>query len=788
MLGVVLLAQLAIATNGPDTGTACMPIQLSAALRVPGRAVVRIDPPQGPSMQLLRSSVSARVEPDGSGQWSTIAEASAEVATGLTGRVVLPSFVATVDGRSVASAPFVVNVRAPISPSPVVLVRAQLDDPPGGRTPDSLIVGQQVNYVVDVLLNESARNRLRRNPTFFPPEMASVLAYDVSIPAGVPRHGRRCFETLSYRRALFPLFRGRVEIPPAVLTYSLPLSSSFFSREESFEARTESVVFSAVEPPAQDRPSEYAGAVGSLRISSRVSAPTVRLGDPVVLTVRVEGIGNVKLLPRPVFAVPWAMLTMSEERVRVDSARARISGSKEYDWIITPRTTGARTIPGIRYPFYDPDTRRYAVIETAPISVNVTPGSLAPSDTVVAARLPLRIVLRPERSEPFSSRPSYWLLLALAPIPASMRRAFRRGRWRARDESAVKRLRTLAGSRSAPPPRELRRLFLDAIRERVPTVAHARDPLARVLRRAGVSDDAALEAETLLARLDDAAFSGSGALDDRALREAAELVDMIDREALPNVAARRALGGAGVLLVIVGLVATAAPEAAERSFAEGVSAYRRGQFSIAERRFARAASAAPRAVDAWVNLGVAAWEAADTAQAARAWHHALRLDPLESETRERLRSIQALGPRSAAYVAPISIDLLAGIVLALWMAGWLVLALPEPWRPGAARGFAGGGIALALIGVVGLFELRERLEARDLAVLLHGRALLDAPAADAAVLAPLGAGEAGRLGAREGGWVHIAFDGARAGWVPSGEVVPIDPVRTARLTGSTPVR
>ena len=127
------------------------------------------------------------------------------------------------DGRRTLATPVVVEVRDPIDPPPVVLVSARLDDSHGGSRLDSLVVGQQVDYTVDVLLNEPARGRLRRNPTFYPPEMASVLAYDVDIPRGPP-HGRRCFETLSYRRALFPLFPGRVAIPPAVLTYSLPRS------------------------------------------------------------------------------------------------------------------------------------------------------------------------------------------------------------------------------------------------------------------------------------------------------------------------------------------------------------------------------------------------------------------------------------------------------------------------------------------------------------------------------------------------------------------------------------
>ena len=788
MLVVALLAQLAITANGPDTGSACMPVHLTAALRAPGRATVAIDPPRGPGIQLLRSRMTTRVEPDGAGGLSTIVEASALVTTGLTGRVQLPPFVATVNGRRVESAPFVVDLHAPFEPAPVVIVRAQLENLPAGTSVDSLIVGQQVDYTVDVLLNERARNRLRRNPTFFPPEMAAVLAYDVSLPPGVPRQGRRCFEALSYRRALFPLFPGRVAIPPAVLTYSLPLSSSFFSREESFEVRTDSVFFGAIDPPLRDRPPDFAGAVGSVRISARLQSPRARVGDPVVLTARVDAVGNVKLLPRPALSLPWATVTPADERVRLDSTASRISGSKEYDWIVTPRSAGAQTIPRIRYAFYDPARGRYDVAETAPLTLEVGGGTLAPNDTVVGPRLPVRVVMRPALAAPLASRPFYWALLALAPIPAVVRRIARRRRWRARELSPVKRLRQLAASRVPPSAPELRRLYLDALRERIPSIGRGHDPLGRVLRRAGVSDATAIEAEELLGRLDDAAFSPGGELEPSALRDAAEIAESVRREAMPSHAAAHAVTGSIVLLVVASATLLAIAAAADTSFSDGVRAYQRGQFAIAERRFLKATLESPRAVDAWANLGSSAWESADSAQASRAWHHALRLDPLDDEARERLAAVQLLGPRSAAYVPPVSPDLLAGVAFGLWLFSWIVLALPERWRGGSARRLAGGGIALSLAALVGLMEVNERLEARDLGVLVHGRALLESPAPDAPMLSPAGAGEAGRLGAREGGWVHLTLDATRAGWVPAGSVLPIEPVQPARLTGLAPLR
>jgi BatD DUF11 like domain len=790
LVGLALLAQLAITAHGPDTATACLPLALTAASRAPGHTAPTLEPPRGAGIQLLRWHVTSRVEQDGAGRTSAITEGTADVAISPVGRITLPPFVATLGGERTSAAPIVVDVREPIDPPPVVLVMARLDDSHGGSTLDSLVVGQQVDYTVDVLLNEPARGRLRRNPTFFPPEMASVLAYDVDIPRGPP-HGRRCFETLSYRRALFPLFPGRVAIPPAVLTYSLPLSSSFFSREESFELRSDSVRFVAVEPPVAGRPADFAGAVGTLRISARTESPTTRVGDAVVLTVRVNAVGNVKLLPRPSVDLTWASLTPGDERVEIDSTASRITGAKEFDWLITPKVAGTQVIPSIRYPYYDPVLRRYAVIETAPIPIAVAPGSLASADTATGPHLPIRVVLRDERRDPFTTHPLYWALFALAPLPATLRRLSRRRRIAASGSSPIRRLHALVDGASPPPARELRRLFVESLRERVPAVGRDRAPLGRVLRNAGVSDDVALEAEAMLAHLDDAAFSGAGTLGERAAREAVEIADMVDREAIrPSRAAVRAASALG-LAIMVALSAAVTAHAVDESarlFNDGVRAYERGQFSLAERRFVRVTNEKPRAVDAWANLAAAAWEAADTAQAARAWHHALRLDPLDDDTRDRLAALQPLGPRTPAYVAPLAPDHVAAFVLAVWILAWLVLALPATLRPRAARPIAGGAIAVALVGLAGVFELESQLGARDLGVLVRSRALVETPSADAPSLATGGAGEAGRLGAREGGWVYLTLDPTRAGWVPASAVMPIEPVQPARLTGLAPIR
>ncbi len=124
--------------------------------------------------------------------------------------------------------------------------------------PDTVWVGQQATYQVGVFLSDEIRGRLRRNPVFVPPELRSMLAYDLASLNSVPRYaGSRRYEVHVFQRALFPLTAGRHEIPPARLEYALPLSNSFFAREESHSARTQSLVVIAREPPMAGRPPGY---------------------------------------------------------------------------------------------------------------------------------------------------------------------------------------------------------------------------------------------------------------------------------------------------------------------------------------------------------------------------------------------------------------------------------------------------------------------------------------------------------------------------------------------------
>ena len=793
MIGILAIAaQLAVVAHGPDSATACDALEISVAVSAPGGVPPQLVAPSLAPFDVLRSSAVPHVTYDPRGRGSVLAEFRYVITTDRIGTFTIPSFEARLGPSVARSRPLEITVHPLTSREsvPTVVARARIDTSlevnfRALTLPETVFVGQQANYEVAVFLNQTVRDRLRRNPTFFPPDMQSMLAYDVPVRGDPPRRqvGSHCFDALVYQRALFPLMPGRFSIPPAQLVYALPLSASFFSREETHELQTDSTVIVAVEPPTAGRPTEFGGAVGNLRVAAKLDTNASRVGDPLVLTLRVSGSGNVKLFPRPQIGVPWGTLVKGDERVRVDTMARKIAGSKEFDWVLTPRIAGELDVPPIRYTYFNPDSRRYEVTATNVERVHVSPGTLAAVDS---ARPETMLALRPRYrgvpSTPLHERPVFWAVLALLPVPVlSMGARDRRRRAVPRAVSDAARLAALPKDAAASrDPRAIRRAYTSALAERLdidPESFSRPGGLTRSLRRRGVSTSVAVDAEQFLRQMDEAAFSVSGTLPASAAERAVELYRTIDVESLPR------MRGVGPALCIIGLlslgVATAnAHDAAtaEREFERGTIAYEKHEFVAAREAFTAAVAAEPRAPDAWADLGTASWAVSDTARSVAAWQRALRIEPLASDVRDRVELVHALPWRSAGYVPPVSPAALFDIAALLWCLAWGRAAFRGMRVNGS--GFGGrelGTLAIvAAVIAVGGFALSDRLSGRHLGVIRQTASLSVEPRLSGDTGPTAIIGEVVHVTGRQGAWSRVILDDGREGWIENAGLIALD--------------
>ena len=793
--GLLLVAQLAITVDAAPTVGACAPLTITVELRAPGTQAPQVALPDFRPFALVQSSARPRLETDARrGVWVTD-QYRYVVSTARPGTYVIPPFVARLGAETVRSRALRVTVVPPeLGAGPAIVTRAAIDHDRSVHfralaLPDTVYVGEQVTYQAAAFLEDSVQGRLRRNPEFFPPEMRAMLAYDLPFVRGhLPRRTRsnRCYEVPVFQRAIFPLMPGRHVIPPAQLLYTLPRTHSFFSREESHELRTDSVAVVAIEPPAAGRPADYTGAVGSYTISARVDTAESRVGVPIVLTVRVEGTGNVKLLPRPVLSLGWGGVVPSGERVEV-TGDAEIGGAKEFDWVLTPHRAGSLAVPPIRYAHFDPRREEYVVTESSPVLMRIEAGSIAALDTSMRSAPPLSIrpSFRGALPEPVHARPSFWVLLFAAPLPAITLAMIRRPRRPARVRTAAQRLGALARSSDGTDPRVVRRAFVTALSERLALSALAstrRGALARAMRRRGVSAPVATDADALLAELDAAAFGAHRGRVPDAARRACRIFEAIDREALRRprttpASRHHTRAGLGVVLVLLAgatvLHARRAGEAADASFALGVSLYASGAYPSAARAFGTAARLVPRGADAWANFGTAAWAAGDTVDAMIGWQRALRLEPLAGDARERLGLLNAGMPGELDAVPPVPVWPLAMIAGLCWLvASASAFGAIRSGRTAMRTAARMAGALAVAVGIVA-WEVDRRIAGDDLVVATNVVPLRAVPSLGGESLSAVAGGEVMERIESRGPWVRVRTADLREGWLETERLVPL---------------
>ena len=662
--------------------------------------------------------------------------------------------------------------RAPLSRSIVVNFHSLV-------SPDTVWAGEQITLQVGVFIDDDLRSRLQKNPEYVAPSVDGAVAYDLpvandNLPSRVEGGAR--YRPFIFARALFPLRAGTLSIPAARLAYTLGTTGTMFGRGERQVSTTAVRTVVVRELPAADRPPSFAGAVGVYRMTAGVERATGRVGDAVLLTVKVDGAGNVKLLPPPRIDIPDVIVSPSGESISIDSTDLLIRGSKTFRFLLTPRKGGELPLGTLRYAFFNPVQGAYAELSAPLGALRVAPGATV-VDEVDAERVDAP-PLQPWSVEPANDITENWwyraiaLAIGLPWLALIARRLLRllpsrepRERRRARRDAATRIDTDAAGVR--------RTLILGlapivGLRSDEPFVV---GDVVRRLRRAGASPNAADAAGALLARLDALTFAApvAASQSDSLATLASEsdaVIQQLSTELSSKVRQRLQAATRALMLVAgAGSLLHAQPPA----FASGADAYRKQHFTEAAVAFATVAASEPRSAAAWANLASAQLMRADTAGAILAWQRSARLSPRGNPAVAQLRAFTPAGDLRTA-ILPVSPD-----------AAWLLLLIVT--------------VALSVGGAAWRWSNRRISNASLLAatLLVAACALLSVVAqrsasADGLVLVrrdvalkvePVLAGEAGArarggelavLQDARGTWRLLAIPGGRSGWVEADAV------------------
>ena len=130
--------------------------------------------------------------------------------------------------------------------------------------------------------------------------------------------------------------------------------------------------------PAEGRPADFHGAIGSFAIESDVTPAKADVGDPLTLTMRVVGSGNFDRVDSTMLDHLEHWKTYPPKSTFNTSDPLKHKGEKVFEQPLIASQPGAQTVPPLSFSYFDPSTKRYETAHSAPLRVTISP-SLADS-------------------------------------------------------------------------------------------------------------------------------------------------------------------------------------------------------------------------------------------------------------------------------------------------------------------------------------------------------------------------------------------------------------------------
>jgi hypothetical protein len=212
------------------------------------------------------------------------------------------------------------------------------------------------------------------------PKYPGFWVEDLERPRGSPSGESATLDGIAYRRfpimlkLLYPTRAGKLTIPASTMKIgTAPLG--FFDSGVVVERSTKPVTIDV--KPIPDEPG-FSGAVGRFRTSARLDRDSLALGEAATLRFSVEGTGNLKWVDRaPEVKVEGARVYPPQTRSDLKAGADGLTGTKTWEFVVVPQTTGTLEVPALAFSFFDPAAGRVATAETKALPLRVEGGTSA---------------------------------------------------------------------------------------------------------------------------------------------------------------------------------------------------------------------------------------------------------------------------------------------------------------------------------------------------------------------------------------------------------------------------
>ena len=166
------------------------------------------------------------------------------------------------------------------------------------------------------------------------------------------------WQIIRYPLALYPQKAGQLEVPPISVRFTT--SAGFGSTEKAFEFQTEPLALTIKRPPGV-KDGDLVITTTSFKLDHdwQPQSGTAKTGDAITLTVTrsANDISAMLLPPLPVYRTAGLAAYPQAPEVNDKTNRGDLTGQRTDSTIWVVEKPGSYEIPGIRFKWWDPDSR-----------------------------------------------------------------------------------------------------------------------------------------------------------------------------------------------------------------------------------------------------------------------------------------------------------------------------------------------------------------------------------------------------------------------------------------------
>jgi len=262
-------------------------------------------------------------------------------------------------------------------------------------------LGEQVNLYLRLYFRQVG---LVGEPSIEGPDTDAFVRYDLPTRRFRTKQDRFIYEVAELPVVLFPLKTGEIKIPAVVITGQVRVQArrrsrtlprgfdDFFSDDFFFDRYTVKQYRVSTDPvtilvkplPKNNKPDDFAGNVGSYSLETYAKPSQVKVGEPITVTMRVAGSGNLEALNAPVLSDIDNFKTYEPEITTDIVAKEPVfMGQRTFEMILVPQRPGRQVIRNVKFNFFDPEKEKYVTLAKGSFEFDVLPAPVEPMRRVV---------------------------------------------------------------------------------------------------------------------------------------------------------------------------------------------------------------------------------------------------------------------------------------------------------------------------------------------------------------------------------------------------------------------